>query len=148
MSETVVKNDITAFLAGNAIKTEDKEYIASKRFVNKATGEPIPWLLKVITNDELDAITKRCRKKEFNPKTRETTVTVDNTKMELEMICASVVFPNLNDEALQDSYGTIGAENTVKAMLTPGEYTDLARAVTEVAGFQMGMDEQVKTAKN
>ena len=139
--------DITAFLAGNAIKTKEQEYVASKRFVDK-DGNPIPWKLRVITNDELDAMTKRCRKREYNPKTREYSITTDSTQLELDMICAAVVYPNLNDAKLQDSYGTVGAENTVKAMLTPGEYTDLARAVTEVAGFQMGMEEQVKTAKN
>lgn len=139
--------DITAFLAQNAIKTDEREYIASKRFVDK-DGNPIPWKLRVVTNDELDTITKQCRKKEFNPKTREYNITVDSSKLDAEMICAAVVYPNLNDVKLQDSYKTIGAEATVKAMLTPGEYTDLVRAVTEVAGFQMGMEEQVKTAKN
>lgn len=139
--------DITAFLAGNAIKTEEQEYVASKRFIGK-DGKPIPWRLRVLTNDELDDMTRRCKKKEFIPKTREYKVSVDNVKLELEMICASVVYPNLNDANLQDSYGTVGAEATVKAMLTPGEYSDLARAVTEVAGFQMGMNEQVRTAKN
>lgn len=139
--------DITAFLAGNAIKVDEQEYVASKRFLDK-DGNPIPWKLRVVTNDELDAIAKHCRKKEFNPKTREYSFTVDSTKLDLELVCASVVYPNLNDSKLQDSYKTIGAEATVKAMLTPGEYTDLVRAVTEVAGFQMGMEEQVKTAKN
>lgn len=139
--------DITAFLAGNAIKIEEQEYVASKRFIGK-DGKPIPWRLRVLTNDELDDMTRRCKKKEFIPKTREYKVSVDNVKLELEMICASVVYPNLNDANLQDSYGTVGAEATVKAMLTPGEYSDLARAVTEVAGFQMGMNEQVRTAKN
>lgn len=139
--------DITAFLAGNAIKTKEQEYIASKRFVDKE-GNPIPWKLRVITNDELDTMTKRCRKKEFNHKTREYNITTDTNQLELDMVCAAVVYPNLNDAKLQDSYNTVGAENTIKAMLTPGEYTDLARAVTEVAGFQMGMEEQVKTAKN
>lgn len=147
MSENNLSTDITAFLASNAIKTQDKEYIASKRFVDK-DGKPIPWRLRVVTNDELDAITRRCQKKEFMPKMREYKVVVDKQRLEIEMICAAVVFPNLNDERLQDSYGTIGAEATVRAMLTPGEYSDLANAVTEVAGFQAGMGEQVRTAKN
>lgn len=142
-----ITTDITAFLSANAIKTKDVEYVASQRFLGK-DGKPIPWRLRVLTNDELDEITKRCKKKEFLPKTREYKTTVDNVKLELEMICASVVYPNLNDEQLQDSYGAIGAEETVKRMLTPGEYTDLARAVTEAAGFQMGMQDQVNVAKN
>lgn len=142
-----IMTDMTAFLASNAIQTKDMQYVASKRFRDK-DGNPIPWRLHVLTNDELDAITKRCKKKEFLPKTREYKVTVDNAQLELEMICKSVVYPNLNDERLQDSYGTIGAAATVKAMLTPGEYTDLGRAVTEAAGYQMGMNDQVSTAKN
>lgn len=139
--------DIKSFFAENAIKTEEISYVASKRFVD-AAGNPIPWQLKVIPNTEFESIVNRCKKKEFIPKTRDYKIETDADKLNAELVMASVTFPNLNDESLQKSYGTIGAEETVKAMLTPGEYADLVAAVTEACGFQSGMSDKIKTAKN
>ena len=136
-----------AFLKGNAIALKEKEYVASERFVDEQ-GNPIPWKLRVLGNDEIEAMERRCKKKEFNKNTREYKTTTDQIALATEMVCAAVVFPNLNDADLQASYGTIGAALTVKAMLTPGEYTDLVSAVSEVSGYQMGMAEKISTAKN
>lgn len=33
-------------------------------------------------------------------------------------------FPDLNDKDLQDSYGVMGADSLLKAMLTPGSTPD------------------------
>ena len=62
--------DFKAFMAENAIKTVNQEYVASKRFVG-ADGEPIPWELRVVSNKEIEEINKSCKKKEFIPKTRD-----------------------------------------------------------------------------
>lgn len=139
--------DIKSFFAENVIKPQEREYVASQRFKDK-DGNPIPWKLKVIPNKEFEELLSSCRKKEFIPKTRQYELHTDSDKLNAELVCASVVFPNLNDESLQKSYGTIGAEMTVKAMLTPGEYTDLVNAVTEACGFQAGMSDKIKIAKN
>lgn len=139
--------DIKSFFAENAIKTEEKNYVASTRFVDEK-GNPIPWKLKVITNTELDEIMASCKHKEYIPKTRDYKIITDTDRLNSELVCKAVVFPNLNDEQLQKSYNTVGAEMTVKAMLTPGEFADLIAAVTEACGFQTGMDDKIKTAKN
>ena len=46
-----------------------------------------------------------------------------------------VVFPNLNDAELQNSYGVMGADALLKKMLKPGEYADLLAKVQEINGF-------------
>ena len=60
---------------------------------------------------------------------------------------ACTVWPDLNDAALQDSYGVMGAENLITAMLSPGEFEDYAAKVLEVNGFN-NKDELVDEAKN
>ena len=64
------------------------------------------------------------------------------------MATRCVVFPNLNDKDLQDSYGVMGAEKLLKEMLKPGEYQDLIKKIQEVNGFNVSMDELVEEAKN
>ena len=56
--------------------------------------------------------------------------------------------PNLDDAALQDSYGAVGAQDLIQKMLTPGEYADLANMVQQVCGFEVGMDDKMKRVKN
>ena len=63
-------------------------------------------------------------------------------------ITANRDWTNLNDEQLQRFYGTIGAEDTLKAMLNPGELTDLMLAVQEACGYNVGMKEEIKHVKN
>ena len=139
--------DFSAFMAQNAIQTTNQSYIASERFIDK-NGKPIAWELRVVPNKEIEEITRASKKKEFLPKSRDYKVVTDTELFSCSLVCASVVYPDLNDAALQESYKVIGAEELVKAMLTPGEYTDLISAVSEVCGFQADMKDKIKQAKN
>jgi len=141
------KMDLQAFFMQNAIAAPVIEYVASKRFVG-ADKKPIAWKIQPITNDENESLQNQCKKKSFIPGTRETQVTIDQQTFAAKLICKCVVFPNLNDATLQDSYQAVGAEELIQKMLTPGEYTDLLLAVQKANGYETGMDEKVKVAKN
>lgn len=141
------EQNLQGFLAENAIKAENKKYVASKRFLG-ANREPLEWELRVLTSDEDDVIRKSCKSKEFTPGTREVKVTMNNDKYAEELVCSCVVYPNLNDAKLQDSYGAVGAAALIKKMLTPGEFTDLYLTVSEINGFKSGMADKIKSAKN
>ena len=80
--------------------------------------------------------------------TRDFKTEFDNEAFAMDMALKSIVYPNLDDAELQDSWGTIGAEDTLKAMLTPGELTDLYSAVAQVCDFEAGMDDKIKRVKN
>ena len=58
------------------------------------------------------------------------------------------VFPDLNDKDLQDSYGVMGAEELLDAMLLPGEKDALGAKAQEINGYDAEADEQVEEAKN
>lgn len=142
----MASDDLKAFLSENALKAEDISYVASKRFLDK-DRKPIPWRIHVINSEELDRIRKRCTKKQYIPGTRETQIVTDNDKFTEAMVCETVTYPNLNDAGLQTSYNAIGAEDLIHKMLTPGEYTDLANAVQQALGYEVGMDEKIEHAK-
>lgn len=142
-----MEENLQSFLAENAILSENVKYVASRRFVNKER-KPIEWELRVMTNDESDEILKGCKKKEFIPGTRDYKTVTDHEKFAAELACACVVYPNLNSEALQNSYGAVGAVDLLKKMLTPGEFTDLLYTVQETNGYKVGMADKIKKAKN
>lgn len=143
MDETMT---LTEFMAGNAITVEPVDYVASKRFVKN--GKPIPWKLQAISNDRIDALTKRYTKYVPIKGTRETKKEFDSLGYMEALALETIVYPNLDDAELQASYNAIGALELVKTMLTPGEWYDLQMACSEANGYQSGMEDKIKTAKN
>lgn len=139
-------NTLSAFFKENEIKKEPVKYVASKRYV--VDGKPIEWELRALTNDEMETLRRKCTKKEPIKGTRDYKTTFDGEKFNLEATMMSVIYPNLNDVELQTNRGTIGAEETLKDMLTPGELADLFNAVSEANDFESGMKDKIKTVKN
>jgi len=140
-------DSLKAFLAENAIKAEVEEYVASERFVD-AERKPIPWRIQPLTAERCTQILNNSKKKEFIPGSRDVKVTTDSDKFIKSLVTECVVFPNLNDVELQNSYGCTNAGELIQKMLTPGEYTDLANTVQEVNGYEVGMKDKIQRAKN
>ena len=141
-------SDFSMFMAGNAVKDEVVEYVASNRFKGK-NGKPVAWKIQAIDSDLDEAIKKECTKRvpivgkrgQYNQET-------DTDKYIGKLCVACTVFPNLNDAELQDSYGVKNADSLLKKMLKPGEYTEYKAKVMEVNGYDMSMEELVDEAKN
>lgn len=65
------------------------------------------------------------------------------------MIAASIVYPDLYDKELQDSYGARTPEELLLAMVDdPGEYSELASYVQKFQGFDVSLNDKVEEAKN
>ena len=62
----------------------------------------------------------------------------DEKRYESMVLAESVVFPDLKDALLQDSYGVAGAERLLGKLLLAGEYDRLRRAVEEINGGEGG----------
>lgn len=142
-------SNLKYFLAQNVEKEENTKYVASKRYKDEE-GKPIEWELRPLTTEESEAFNKQCIKRVpvVGGYKGQYTKDLDTDKLASLMITACVVYPNLNDKELQDSYGVMGAEQLVKKMLKPGEYQELSRKVQEVSGFNVTQDELVEEAKN
>lgn len=52
--------------------------------------------------------------------------------------------PELKDPALKDKFGGVTPADTVKAMLLPGEISDLSRAVERLTGFRQNTISEIK----
>ncbi len=140
--------DMKSFLKENAIPVENVEYVASKRFVD-AEKKPVPWQLRPLTSEEFEAILDRAKKKVPSPENpRILTTVTDHSKVKNELLLAAIVEPNLKREDLQNSWGTVGELDTLRAMLLPGEIEDLTNVIQQISGFEVGMEEKIKTVKN
>ncbi len=140
--------NLSAFLAENAIKIENIKYVASKRFIDD-DGNPMEWEIGCITSQEDESLRKAYTKRIQIPGKRNQFTTETDYNLYLGKLAAKcTVFPNLNDAELQNSYGVMGDDALLKAMLTPGEYADYLAKIQEVNGFDTSFDEKVDEAKN
>jgi len=140
-------SDFSVFMAGAKDIEETTKYVASKRFVENK--KPVEWELKPISSSLDEAIRKECTKKvPVVGKRGQYTQEVDTDKYVGKLCVACTIYPNLNDAALQDSYGVKSGDELLKKMLLPGEYTEYKAKVMEVNGYDMSMEELVDEAKN
>ena len=136
-----------AFMAQNVEKVENKKVVVSHRFKDE-NGKPIEWEIRAITSDENNDLMRRATvnvpvQGQRGAMTRE----MDRQKYVAMMVATSVVFPDLRDAELQDSYGAKTPEELLGKMLYLGEYAELASAVTELSQLD-DLDAEVTEAKN
>lgn len=137
-----MSKSLSAFLSGNVKKTENLKIAISDRFVGE-DGTPIEWEIKTISDEEADSVRNACAKSGKNGLTE-----TDTIAFMRKLACKCVVYPDLANAELQDSYGAMGAEALLGKMLTLGEYTKLAVAVQKANGLSDSFDELVEDAKN
>lgn len=106
------------FLKERALPMGEMEVLVSDRF--RENGKELPWRIRAMSQkDNLEIQNSRIwQEKEYLA----------------EVIAACVVFPDLKDAALQDSYGVLGAGRLLEKMLTAGEFAALREAVEEING--------------
>lgn len=136
------------FMKGNKKKKENKKYAPTVSLVDE-NGKPLEWEFKHITSKQNEEIRDEC--------TTEVQITgkfgmyrnkVDSALYVKKLITASVVYPELDNKELQESYGVMGAEDLLMEMVDdPGEYADLAEFVQKMHGFKT-LQEDVNEAKN
>ena len=141
--------NLSLFLKKNKKVRENTFYAATKSLCDE-NGEPLKWEIKPVTTSESDEIRADCtievqvtgKPGMYRPKT-------DNELFVARLVAASVVFPDLYNKELQDSYGVTKPEELLKQMLDdPKEYNDFVGFVTGYNGFDESMDDKVAEAKN
>lgn len=135
----------SAFMAENVEKLENKRVVISNRFKD-AKGNPIEWEIKAVTCEENEDLQRRAmvqRKLPTGQQVRE----VDQIKYTSLLLAESVVYPDLNNAKLQDSYGVKTPEALLKKMLYPREETLLAQEVMEFSQIE-NLGDKVEEAKN
>ena len=138
--------DLSAFLRGNAAEVENLFFKASGRFTGE-DGAALLWELRCVSSTEDEEIRRSSVRRSAGG--RGQPVSETDVSLYLGRLAARcTVFPDLNDKALQDSYSVMGADQLLRAMLTPGEYAEYLRQVQKICGFDLPFDQLVDEAKN
>jgi len=136
---------LSSFFKENVSVVENIEYVVSDRFEDE-NGNSERWILRALSPSE-EAEIKRMATSRKAVKYGKYEEYTDNNKYLNMLVASSIVYPNLKDSELQDSYGIKGADNLLQEMLTLGEYTNLAIKVQELNGLSP-FEELVEEAKN
>ena len=106
------------FYRENRKDREEKELLLTERLTED--GGQMLFRIRPISQRENEEIWKRCCE--------------DEKRYERAVLAESVVFPDLKDVKLQNSYGVAGAERLLGKLLLAGEYDRLRQAVEEING--------------
>ena len=104
-----------------------KEYKIKR--LSELTGEDVVFRLRALPYGRVEEL------KESN-----------SEEMNVHILLAGVVEPDLKDSRLAAKFGGATPAETVKAMLLPGEIEDISRAVERLCGYRMSTIEEVKNA--
>ena len=142
-------SNLSLFLKQNKKERENQFYPATKSLCDEK-GKPLQWELKPLSTAQNEALQDACmtevpikgKPNMYRPK-------LDTNTYIKKVICTCVVFPDLHNKELQDSYGVMTPEDLLTAMVdNPAEYQDFAQFVQKMNGFNVSLEEKVTEAKN
>lgn len=142
-------SNVSLFMKKNKVVKENTKYPATKSLCGE-NGKPLDWEIKPLQTKEDEIIRDSCTiEVQVTGKPNMYRQKLKNNEYIAKMIAASVVFPDLYDATLQDSYGVKTPEELIKEMIDdPGEYNDFALFIQNFNGFAKSMDEKIDEAKN
>ncbi|SDF30539.1 Phage XkdN-like tail assembly chaperone protein, TAC [Eubacterium pyruvativorans] len=141
-------SDLSLFMRSNKKERANAKFAVTKSLCDH-DGNPLEWTIRPLTTEENNEIMDDCTRdvkvpgkpNMFRPK-------LDNQKYLVRLMCASVVEPNLNDKALQDSYDAGDAWELLTRMVdNPGEFSEFGEFLQAFNGFAP-LEEDVEKAKN
>ena len=139
--------NLSLFLKKNKKVKANAFYPATKSLCDE-NGNPLLWEIKAITTAESEDIRNACtievpiagKKGAYRPK-------MDSSLYVAKLIAASVVFPDLYNKELQDSYGVTKPEELLKELVDdPKEYNDFVEYIQNFSGLEETLDDKVEEA--
>jgi hypothetical protein len=140
---------LSLFLKKNKTVKENVKYAATKSLCDEK-GNPLEWEIKPLTTRETDDIRDDCMTEvQVTGKPGQYRQKVNATKFGAKMLAASIVYPDLLNAELQDSYGVSRPEDLVREMVdNPGEYNAFLEFVQNFNGYSDDINEDIEEAKN
>lgn len=132
---------LTAFLKENVANPfEEVDFIVSNRFKNEDGA--ISWKLRAMSPDSALLATDRAtviqgRQNKFK-----------TDKYFKDIVTETVIYPNLRDKELQDSYGVMEPGQLLNKMLNAQEFNRLLEKCMEINGLKKSFDDLKTEAKN
>lgn len=130
--------------------TKLNEFHAVTKSLCDEEGNPLEWEFRHITSKENNRLRNEATKDIPVPgKANMYRQKVDTDKYIASLLVASIVYPDLYDAELQDSYGVKKPDDLLFAMVDdPGEYMELISYIQTLQGFDTTFEDEVEEAKN
>lgn len=128
---------------------ENARYAATKSLLDEK-GKPLEWEVRALSTKKNSEIRESCTKEVpipgkpglYRPK-------VNSNLYLARLVAESVVFPDLYNKELQDSYGVMTPEDLVMEMVdNAGEFNDFVAFIQNFNDFDTTLSEKVEAAKN
>jgi len=142
-------SSLSMFLKKNKAVKENAFFPATASLCDE-DGKPLLWEIKPLTTKDNDRIQNECMKEVPIPgKPNMYRHKLDTNTYIGKLLTASVIFPDLYNAELQDSYGVKTPEELLIEIIDdPGEYNAFIQFVQKISGLDKMMAEQVEEAKN
>lgn len=136
------------FMKANKAVKENAKYPATKSLCDE-NGKPLDWEIRHITSKEIEDIREKCTIDVPVPgKPNMYRAKLKSDVYIRKMVAASIVYPDLHDAELQDSYGVKTPEDLLMEMVDDaGEYNEFVAFINEFQGLT-SMENKVNDAKN
>lgn len=142
-------SEFSRFMKSNKKPKENGKYAPTASLCDE-NGKSMEWEFRHLTSKEHEELRDECtvdvqvtgKPGLYRPKMK--------TSMYLsKLVASSVVWPDLRNAELQDSYGVKSPEALLYAMVDDaGEYSSLCAWVQNFQGLTKNLDDKVKKAKN
>ena len=139
---------LNRFFKENKTERKNTTYPATKSLTDE-NGKPLLWEIQPLTTKKNEVLRDSCTMEvPVKGKPNMYKEKLDTSKYTAKLIAESVVFPDLKDKELQDSYGVMTPEALIMEMVDdPGEYANFAQFITEFNGFT-DINDDIEEAKN
>ena len=132
---------LTAFLKDNVANPfQEVEFIVSDRF--KDDEGPVAWKLRAMSPDNALLASDKATVVSGKHSDFRTSIYFKN------VVTETVVYPNLRDKELQDSYGVVDPGQLLNKMLNSAEFSKLLEKCLEINGLNKNFEDLKTEVKN
>ena len=137
------------FMKSNKVKRENFFVAATKSILDK-DGKPVLWEVRHLTTKEANVIREDCTTEiQVKGKPGMFRNKFNTNEYLCKLASSAVVFPDLNDKALQDSYGVMTPEELIVEMIDdPTEFSEFLNKIQNISGLDKSFNDKVEEAKN
>ena len=137
------------FMKTNKVKRENQFIAATSNFLDEK-GQPVKWEVRHLTTKEANAIREDFTTEvPVRGKTGMYRSKLNTNEYLGKLASAAVVYPDLNNKALQDSYGVMTPEELIFEMIDdPTEFNEFLEKIQNMSGLDKSLNDKVEEAKN
>ena len=137
------------FMKANKVKRENIFIPATKSILDK-NGKPVMWEVRHLSTKEANVIREDCTTEiQVKGKPGLFRNKFNTNEYLCKLASSAVVFPDLNDKALQDSYGVMTPEELIVEMIDdPTEFSEFLNKIQNMSGLDKNLNDKVEEAKN